>query len=717
MKHPLLFLIILLNTSFSILGQSTYGFRNEKLSAGERTADLIGRLTLEEKIALLGYRSKGVDRLGIPAYNWWNEALHGVARAGRATVFPQAIGMAASFNDSLLFKVADAISTEARARYNLAVAKDRRDQYLGLTFWSPNINLFRDPRWGRGQETYGEDPFLTSVMGMAFVAGLQGSDPGRLKASACAKHFAVHSGPESGRHAFNAIVDEKDLRDSYLYTFKKLVNSGVESVMCAYNRINGQPCCTGDSLLRGILRNEWGFKGHVVTDCWALSDVYSFHKSLPGSVETAAAAVKAGVNLDCSNLLQEDAMKALERGLISEKEVDSALFPVLQTQVKLGFYNDAGKGPYDAYGMDSIANDYHKQLAREMARQSMVLLKNDLNALPLDKNEIRSILVAGPNAASMDVLLGNYHGVSADAVTFVEGIVAAADPATRVEYDQGCDFTDTSRFGGTWASGSAEATIAVIGLSPVYEGEEGDAFLSAYGGDRKQLGLPASHIAYVKALRKATKNKLIVVVTGGGAMDVSSVEPYADAILLAWYPGEQGGHALADILFGDYAPSGRLPVTVYRSADDLPPFEDYAMNGRTYRYFSGVPAYPFGYGLSYTSFAYQWKDVPRVSGDSVVFSVDVFNKGLFTGDESVQVYFQYPEGDRLPAKELKGVRKVNLPAGSATTVAFAIPIEELKKWDLQMRSFKLFPGSYILGVGGNSSEGRLSWKLDFPAED
>ncbi len=397
-----------------------------------RINDLISKLTLEEKVSLLGYQSKAVPRLDIPAYNWWNEALHGVARAGEATVFPQAIGMAATFNDSLLKQVSTVISTEARAKYNLAIAKDRHLQYMGLTFWTPNINIFRDPRWGRGQETYGEDPFLTAAMGSAFVKGMQGDDPNHLKTSATAKHFAVHSGPEATRDKFNAIVDEKDLRETYLYAFHALVSNGVESVMAAYNRVNGVPNAVNKMLLTDILRKEWGFKGHVVTDCGALNDVYNTHKYLPGPVETAAAAIKAGIDLDCSTVLQDDCIKAVKQGLLTEKEIDGALYTLFRTEFRLGFYNAPSASPYHAYGADSVHNDFHVALARKAAQQSMVLLKNDNNILPLKKGVISSMMVIGPNAGAIDPLLGNYHGTTAKTVNFVYGITSAVGPGVRV---------------------------------------------------------------------------------------------------------------------------------------------------------------------------------------------------------------------------------------------------------------------------------------------
>ena len=686
-------------------------FRNPSLPIEKRVDDLLTQLTPAEKVSLLGYRSKSVDRLSIPAYNWWNEGLHGVARAGEATVFPQAIGMAATFDNQLLHRVADAISTEARAKYNLVSASGRSEQYMGLTFWSPNINIFRDPRWGRGQETYGEDPFLTATMGAAFVRGIQGDDPLYLKASACAKHFAVHSGPESDRHTFDAIVDEKDLRETYLYAFKRLVDSGVESVMCAYNRVNGEPCCTGPTLLHRILRDEWHFKGHVVTDCGALDDIFERHKVLPGPVETAAAAIRAGVDLDCSDVLQDDALKAVDKGLLTSRDIDSALAPLLRTQMKLGFFDNKTAVPFSNWGADSVHNEYHVALARRMAEESIVLLRNDRNILPLRRDSLHSLMVVGPNAFSFDALAGNYHGVSSRMVTFLEGITAATGPSVHVEYDQGCDYKDSVHFGGTWAASNCEATIAVIGLTPVMEGEEGDAFLAPHGGDRTDLSLPAAHIAYIRALRKAIGRKpLIIVVTAGSAVDLSPLMPYADAILLAWYPGEQGGNALADILFGKRSPSGHLPVTFYRSTADLPPYRDYSMKGRTYRYYNGPVQFPFGYGMSYATFNYNWVQQPKKNyqpQDTLAFSITVANTSDKDGDEVVQAYIVYPDGERMPLKELRAIARTPVRAHGEERAAFAIALQQLQKWDLSARGWKVYPGKYRLVLGSHSRDEKL----------
>lgn len=693
----LLFQITLLNAQRPI-------FRDSHADVKDRVNDLLSSLTTQEKIALIGYRNKAIPRLGIPAYNWWNEALHGVARAGEATVFPQAIAMAASFNPELLQSVASVISTEARAKYNLAqLAKAQDRQYLGLTFWTPNINIFRDPRWGRGQETYGEDPFLTGLMGSAFVRGLQGSDLEHLKVSACAKHLVAYSGPESERHSFNAVVSETDLRNTYLYAFKKLVDAGVESVMCAYNRVNGQPCCINSHLITDILKGQWHFNGHLVTDCWALEDIWARHKYLPNSLQVAAAAIRAGINLDCSNLLQDNVMQALQEGLITSKELDSALRPVLTTEVKLGFFDDRDADPYRTYGADSISNDYHRRLSRLMAEESMVLMKNDSSLLPLKPGSFSSIMVVGPNAANDEPLLGNYHGVNTHMVNFVEGITSGVPLNCRVEYDQGCDFSDTVHFGGIWGAGNADLTVAVLGLNALYEGEEGDAFLSKHGGDRADLKLPASEIAYLKALRKGTAGKpLIVVIAAGSALDLSDIVPFCDAVIYAWYPGEQGGKALADILFGKVSPSGHLPLTFYKDIKDLPSFESYAMKGRTYRYFNRPVAYPFGYGLSYTQFAYE-----NITGlktvyhqkDSICLNLTVKNIGKMDGKELVQLYVKYPDNEQLPIEELKAIKKIRIAKGEQSNVRLSIPVSELLKWDETKNDWRLYPGKYSVFLG------------------
>jgi beta-glucosidase len=706
-QYQVFIVLLLLMLIQLAIAQPLANYKNQKLTIEDRVHDLIAQMTLEEKVSLLGYNSNAISRLGVPAYNWWNEALHGVARAGTATVFPQSIGLAATFNDELVGEVATVISTEARAKYNLAIAKDRHLQYMGLTFWSPNINIFRDPRWGRGHETYGEDPFLTSKMGVAFVSGMQGNNPLHLKTAATAKHFAVHSGPEAERDQFDAIVDEKDLRETYLYAFQKLVSSGVESVMSAYNSINGMPSSINAKLLDTILRKEWGFKGHVVTDCGALDGVYESHHATLSNIATAAAAIKAGINLDCSAILQKDAQKAVVQKLITEKEIDASLAKLLNTQFKLGFYDDPLKSPFAKYNVDSIHNNAHIELSKKVAQQSIVLLKNKNNVLPFSKDKYESIMIVGPNATSYDALIGNYHGLTNKAVNFVEGITNAMDPATRIEYDLGCDYNDTTHFGGIWAAGNAMLTIAVMGLSPVLEGEAGDAFLSKSGGDKANISLPASEIIYLKKLRESIKTPIIVVITAGSNVDIASIEPYSDAILYAWYPGEQGGNALAEILLGKVSPSGRLPITFYKSVNDLPDYKNYAMKGRTYRYYDGEVAYPFGYGLSYSTFEYtnsiSNKNIYQLQ-DTISVQTTITNKGNLDAPEVVQAYIEYPNLERMPLKELKYFKRIEIKKGASENISISIPISELKKWDLNLNKWVLYPGKYKLILGSNSRD-------------
>lgn len=686
-------------------------YLDSHLPPEQRADDLLKKLTLAEKALLLGYRNEGIERLHIPAYNWWSEGLHGVARAGEATVFPQAIAMAATFNKELVKSIGTVISTEGRAKHNLAAARGYRGMYMGLTYWSPNINIFRDPRWGRGQETYGEDPYLTGQIGLAYVNGMQGTIPGRLKIAAAAKHFAAHSGPESTRDYFNSVVSENDLHDTYLYAFHKLVQGGVAGVMTAYNSINGIPASVNNDLVRHTLINQWGFKGYVVTDCGALDNVFTTHKYIPDEVATAAAAIKAGINLDCSWVLQKDVVKAVEQKLINEDEVDAALRPLLLTQIKLGFYDDPKTSPYATYGANSIHNAAHVALALQAARQSMVLLKNENHVLPLHADTINSIMVVGPNAASTDALVGNYHGVGPQMVNFVEGISAAVSKGTRVEYDLGAGDNDTTHFGGIWAAGNADVTIAVIGLLPVTEGEAGDAFLSASGGDKKTLSLPASHISFMRELRKEVKKPIIAVVTAGSAVDIAEVARYADAVILAWYPGEQGGNALADIVFGKVSPSGRLPVTFYNSINDLPAFNNYSMQGRTYRYYTGKVQYPFGYGLSYTTFAYKATTPIKTTykqGDTITLSATITNTGNMAGDEVAQAYIGYPTANGLPIKELKDFARVALAPNESKTVTMKIPVTELMKWDSTAHKSRLYPGKYEISISRNAADAEVS---------
>lgn len=718
MRYPVSYICCLLLCCCCIPAAAQLPYLNSRLSPGQRADDLLKRLTLTEKALLLGYRGQAIDRLRIPAYNWWSEGLHGVARAGEATVFPQAIAMAATFDRAMVNRIATVISTEARAKHNLALQRGYRGMYMGLTYWSPNINIFRDPRWGRGQETYGEDPYLTGQVGLAYVSGMQGSIPGRLKIAAAAKHFAAHSGPERTRDYFNALVSEGDLHDTYLYAFHKLVSGGVAGVMTAYNSINGVPASVNTALVRHTLIDEWGFSGYVVTDCGALDDVYSTHKYLHDGVATAAAAIKAGINLDCSSVLQNDVVKAVDQKLVAEPEVDAALRPLLLTQLKLGMYDDPRSSPYYSYGADSIHNPAHVALALQAARQSMVLLKNDAGVLPLNADTISSIMIVGPNAASLDALVGSYHGVGPKMVNFAEGIAAAVSKGTRVEYDLGAGDTDTTHFGGIWGAGNADVTVAVVGLLPVTEGEAGDAFLSASGGDRNTLSLPASHLAFLRALRGSVHKPIIAVVTAGSAVDIAEIARYADAVILAWYPGEQGGNALADILLGKVSPSGRLPVTFYNAIGDLPAFDDYTMQGRTYRYYTGKVQYPFGYGLSYTRFSYtampQHLAATYRSGDTITIAATITNTGRMAADEIAQAYITYPTGKGLPLKELKDFTRLTLAPGQSRPVTMKVPISELMKWNTTTHSSQLYPGTYTIAIGRNAADVQVS--VDFVVE-
>lgn len=694
----------------SIVCSSQLPFRNSSLPVEKRIDDLLSRLTTDEKISLLLYNSPGVERLGIPQYNWWNEALHGVARAGRATVFPQAIGMAATFDDSLIQKIADAISDEARAKYNAAVKNNNRSQYLGLTFWSPNINIFRDPRWGRGHETYGEDPYLTGRIGAAFVKGLQGNDPRYYKTVACAKHFAVHSGPEPLRHEFNAVISNTDLFNTYLPAFQKLVmDAKVGGIMCAYNRTDSLPCCGSKFLLQDILRNEWGFKGYVVTDCWALDDIFRYHHFVKTPQEAAAIAIKNGVNVECGNTLKV-LQSALQKGLLTEDDINASLKINLEILMKLGWFNPPGKNPYNKLDEKVINSEANRMLAKKAAVESMVLLSNKNNVLPLSP-QLKKILVTGPNSDDANVLLANYNGNSGNLVTILEGITNAVSPSTIIFHNKGCDLTDTVRQDVHWMINEADAVVAVLGLSPLLEGENGDAYLSEAGGDKKDISFPYTQLKYLKKLRDRTKKPLIVVLTAGSAIELAEIEKIADAVLLAWYPGEQGGNAVADVLFGKADPGGRLPVTFYNSTNDLPPFTDYAMKGRTYRYFTGTAYHPFGFGLSYTSFAYsnlKISDTPN----GYSFQFDVTNSGKMDGDEVVQLYIRHinATGDE-PLKQLKSFKRTTLAKGRSKRITLLLGEADMRYWDEKTNGWTIHPGDYEVVIGGSSADNKLSYTI------
>ncbi len=711
MKYKLITAGILIFASLNAFSQQTiYPFQDPELPVDQRITDLLSRMTPEEKVSQLLYNSPAIDRLGIPEYNWWNECLHGVGRAGRATVFPQAIGLAATFDDSLVYRIADAISTEARAKFNEAVKKGNRSQYMGLSFWTPNINIFRDPRWGRGQETYGEDPYLTGRMGSAFVRGLQGNDPKYLKAAACAKHFAVHSGPEKTRHEFNAIPTEKDFRETYLPAFKTLADAKVEAVMCAYNRLYDEPCCGSNYLLNSILREEWGFVGHIVTDCWALDDIWLRHKVVETREEAAAMAAQAGVNLNCGYIYQY-LPQAIEKGLISESILDTILGPLLKTRFKLGLFDPPGMLPWSGIGEEAVNSPEHIALAYEAAAKSIVLLQNKNKLLPLNRDSITNIFITGPTAADILALTGNYNGWSGDMVTFLEGITRSADAGTKVDYSLGCQLSEPGGYTGFWEAKMADIIVVCLGNTRMLEGEEGDAMLNPDGGDRTDIRLPESQREYIRLLReKAPDKPIIAVITGGSAIALQDVLETADAVLFAWYPGEQGGTALADILFGKVNPSGRLPVTFYKSVEDLPPFDDYSMEGRTYKYFKGEPLFPFGFGLSYTTFEYtnltSEKSISH-EGEKLHIDLTVKNTGEYAGEKVVMIYVSEVAELLPPEKSLAGFKRVFLEAGETQTISMEVDLLDMHQWDKDNHQYYVKKGDYYIHLEQSDAEKML----------
>lgn len=674
----------------------------------DRARDLIARLTLAEKVASMMDDSVGVERLGIPSYNWWNEALHGVARAGKATVFPQAIGIAATWNEELVFQMASAISDEGRAKHHEAMRQGDHSRYTGLTFWSPNINIFRDPRWGRGQETYGEDPFLTSRLGVQFVRGMQGDDPRYLKTAACAKHYVVHSGPEAERHQFNAQVGIRDMKMTYLPAFKALVKDAkVAGVMGAYNRVNGEACCASPYLLQYLLRREMGFKGYVVSDCWAIRDIYKHHHIVETPEEASALAVKAGCDLNCG-CTYENLFAALGNGLIRERDIDRALMNLFELRFRLGMFDPEERVPYAQIPIQAVDSPAHQALALEVARQSLVLLKNVDDMLPLPK-DLGRIAVIGPNADDALVLRGNYYGTPSKSVTVLDGIRGVVSGATEVQYARGCEIVDPGREGFAEAvriAVEADVAILVLGLSQRLEGEEGQqegnpdkVFTRA---DREMIDLPGEQQALLEAVA-ATGTPVVLVLLNGGALAVNWADETLPAILEAWYPGQSGGRAVAEALFGDFNPGGKLPVTFYLSVDQLPPFEDYDMQGRTYRYFDGDVLYPFGFGLSYTRFEFSdlalnfnRMEVP----DTLLVSCLVRNTGEVLGDEVVQVYLRDEEASlSVPRHSLAAFKRVRLAPGGEQRVTLEVNPRSFALVD-EEGNWMIEPGTFTVFVGG-----------------
>lgn len=706
--------------SFVCVSQAQeYPFRDTGLSVEDRVADLVSRLTLEEKVLQMLNAAPAIERLDIPAYNWWNECLHGIGRTEyKVTVFPQAIGMAASWNTPLIEQVANAISDEGRAIYNDASSKGNYSIYHGLTYWTPNINIFRDPRWGRGQETYGEDPFLTGSIGKAFVKGLQGDDPKYLKAAACAKHYAVHSGPENTRHSFNTFVTDYDLWDTYLPAFRDLVvDANVAGVMCAYNAYSGEPCCASNLLMQRILRDNWNFTGYVTSDCGAIDDFYNYHKTHINKEYASADAVFHGTDLDCGNEAYKALVDAVRSGLISEQQIDVSLSRLFTIRYRLGLFDPADDVKYSKIPTSVLESPQHKQLASRMTRESIVLLKNENNFLPLDKG-LKKVAVIGPNADNEVSVLGNYSGFPTEISTPYKAIKNKLKNA-EVVYEKGVDFVI--------ASENSEAEIASLvqrmrgmdvvvfvgGISPEIEGEQMKVEIEGFtGGDRTSIKLPRVQTELMKALHEANIPVVFVMMTGS-AIATEWESANIPAILNAWYPGQDAGNAIADILFGDYNPSGRLPVTFYAKDSDLPAFNSYEMKNRTYRYFGGEVLYPFGYGLSYTSFEYgPIKVMPKIkSGVNVQVEVDVKNIGKIDGDEVVQLYVSHPGYDGYkPLYSLKGFNRQNIKAGQTEKFIFFLSPKDLALVGHD-GLLKVLPGTRKIYVGASSPSSTKARKL------
>lgn len=692
-------------------------YLDESLSFEDRAAALVSEMTLEEKVYQTLHGSAEIKRLGVKAYNYWNEALHGVARAGVATVFPQAIGLAATFDEDFLEKVADCISTEGRAKFNMQQKYGDTDIYKGLTFWSPNVNIFRDPRWGRGHETYGEDPYLTSRLGVRFIKGLQGNDRKYMKAAACAKHFAVHSGPEDLRHSFDAKVSQKDLNETYLPAFKACVQEGkVEAVMGAYNRTNGEPCCGSKTLLKDTLRDKWGFKGHVTSDCWAIKDFHENHMVTSTPVESVALAMNNGCDLNCGNMFVH-LLQAVRDGLVKEETITRAVTRLFTTRMKLGLFDAPEKVPYNTISYDMVDNKEHKVLNIEAAKKSVVLLKNEKGLLPLDKSRLKTVGVIGPNADNRKALIGNYEGTASEYVTILEGIREYLGDDVTVRYSEGCHLfrekvSGLSRANDRLAEVKAVAEasdviIACLGLDAGLEGEEGDEGNEFASGDKPNLKLPGIQEEVLKVLYESGK-PVVLVLLSGSALAVTWAEEHIPAVIQAWYPGAQGGRGVAQVLFGGFSPEGKLPVTFYRTSEELPAFTDYNMTGRTYRYMKQEPLYPFGYGLSYTEFTTEGAGISKnVIGpaESIECHVKLKNTGKMGGAETVQVYVKALEEDGAPNHQLKGIKKVFLKAGEETEVSITLPAKAFALYDGEGQ-FVLNAGSYEVFLGTSQPDKR-----------
>jgi beta-glucosidase len=694
---------------------SEYPFQNSALPVAERVDDLIARLDIVEKAAQMLHGAPAIPRLGIPAYTWWNEGLHGVARAGIATVFPQAIGLAAMFDAALHHQLAVAIADEARAKHHEFLRQGDHDIYKGLTIWSPNINIFRDPRWGRGHETYGECPYLTARLGVAFCTGLQGDNPQYFKTIATPKHFAAHSGPEGLRHSFDAIVSPKDLFETYLPAFHACITQGkAHSIMGAFNRTNGEPCCGSPTLLQHILREQWGFEGYVVSDCWAVRDFHEQHKVTSTWEQSAALAVKSGCDLNCGCTF-EHIPQAIEQGLLEVSDVDAALKRLFTARMRLGLFDPPRQVPFASIPYEVNDCEAHRALALRAARESIVLLKND-GLLPLSP-ALRSIAVIGPNAHDPSVPLANYHGLPSGLVTPLDGIRAAVTKETKIWYTDGCKRTgmDTK---GLMSAGNlsearsmvqrADAVVLCLGLCAEIEGEQCDASNSEAAGDKVDLRLTGLQQRLMEEI-VAVGKPAVLVVLAGSALDLTWAHDHVNAIIDAWYPGEEGGTAIADVLFGKVSPAGRLPVTFPRSIRDVPSFTDYSMKGRTYRYLEHEPLYPFGYGLTYTRFEYtnlQLSQTRLRAGETLTASANVRNVGRFESDEVVQIYVSDQEAScRVPHRDLRGFERIHLRPGEAREVSFELTPKALSLIN-EAGERVLEPGTFRITLGGSQPDTR-----------
>jgi len=721
-------IILLLNNNYTQAQEIAIPkYSNTSLDFETRASDLVLLMTLEEKISQLGDGAPAIPRLNIQEYHWWNECLHGVARAGTATVFPQAIGMAASFDTNTMREVADIISDEARAKHHEAQRNKNYNIYNGLTFWSPNINIFRDPRWGRGHETYGEDPYLTGQMGMQFVKGLQGNDPKYFKVIATAKHFAVHNGPEPNRHSFNVLPSKRDLWETYLPAFKDLiVDAKVYSVMGAYNRVDGESASASWMLLSDILRKQWGFEGYVVSDCGAINDIFDSHKIVNTQEEAAALGIRRGCDLNCGSVYQRALKKAVSQGLIGIKEIDLSVYRLMLARMKLGMFDPTELVPYAQIPFELNNSRAHDDMALKMAHKSMTLLKNN-GILPLNKNLIKKIAVIGPNADNINALRGNYYGSASNPVTIINGIKAKAGTEIEVVYHKGVSLVTSQNKDSLVLSKeilkdieTADVSLFVGGLDATWEGEESnemrahngeDGFL---GGDRTKIELPEVQLNALKAMTK-TGTPVVFVLLAGSAVSFNGLEQELEGLLAAWYPGQRGGDAVADVLFGEYNPAGRLPVTFYSSTDELAGFEDYNMRagkGFTYRYYNGEALYPFGHGMSYTKFKYSDMTIDKtniVKSDEILVSVKVKNSGVLDGEEVVQLYIKDVESTTwMPLKQLREFKRISLKKGEQKTVEFKLKaIEDLRHYDATKQSYVVEPGDFEIQIGSSSKDIRL----------